>query len=219
MPGMTSPGGSAEAVESVEAAWERIETWLAAHAPVTFDALAPPADPAAIAAAQAAIDPPVPEPLRTSLLRHDGTGYRVLLPPFWRLLSAAEVASQWQLRTEINDRSPWPSDEDGGGGEGGAVDAEAADADYGPWWHRQWIPFAADDCGDYLVLDERPIARRRGRIGDADHEMGCSFPPDAMWASLPVLLEMTATALETGGQVGGCERFVTPEGELDWEIL
>ncbi len=195
----------------VEAAWERIETWLAGHAPVTFAALAPPAERAAVAAAEEAIEMPFPEPLRRSLLRHDGTtDYRTLLPPFWRLLNVAEIANSWRMRTDIHG-DLWPSDQD--------EEEDDPDADHGPWWHRRWIPFAADDCGDYLVVDERPTARRRGRIGNADHEDGCNFRQGPMWTSLPALLAMTATALETGEQVGGCKPFVTPEGKLDWDIL
>lgn len=99
----------------MEAAWERIETWLAAHAPVTFDALAPPADPAAIAAAEQAIDPSFPEPLRRSLLRHDGTtGHRTLVLPNYRLLSAAEIADRWLTGIEDESPAPW-WDENGAG--------------------------------------------------------------------------------------------------------
>lgn len=69
------------------------------------------------------------------------------------------------------------------------------------------------------MIDERPTSRRRGRIGDADHESGCFFRPETMWASLPALLDATATALETGEQLDRHKPLVTPEGELDWEIL
>jgi hypothetical protein len=39
-----------------------------------------------------------------------------------------------------------------------------------------------------------------------------------MWTSLPELLDMTATALETGGLVDCYERVVIDERELTWEF-
>ncbi|GAA4948796.1 hypothetical protein GCM10023224_36020 [Streptomonospora halophila] len=187
--------------------WDRIETWPGAHAPVTFAALAPPAERAGIAAAEEAVGSAFPEPLRESLLRLDGTGGRVLPPPFWELLGAADIANAWRLRTSIEERSPWSSD-------GAEADA---DADAGPWWwHRLWIPVAADGSGDYPVVDQRPSALR-GRIGVADHEEGCRFSQHPAWASVPALLSTTSTALETGGELDGCAPFVD-SGELDWDI-
>ncbi|WP_039820206.1 SMI1/KNR4 family protein [Nocardiopsis halophila] len=189
----------------VEESWDRIEAWLSAHAPATFEALAPPADPARLASTEREIGRALPEPLRESLLRHDGTRDLELLPPFWTLLSTTGVARGWRIRTRIEDR--WEAPSEGGDDEG-----------EGLWWHRQWVPFAADGAGDYLVIDTRP-GDRFGRIGNADHEVGCSFGKEAMYRSLSALLETTATALEVGGVEGVYERLVTPEGELDWEII
>ncbi|TDC09010.1 SMI1/KNR4 family protein [Streptomyces sp. 8K308] len=200
----------ASSVVSVSESWERVESWLAAWAPVTHAALAPPAARSDVAAAaEEAIGMEFPDPLRESLLRHDGTGYRVLPPPFWMLLDTARMVETWRSRTRINERSASFSPD-----EAEEVDAEA---DFGPWWHRRWIPFAADGGGDCLVIDQRP-STWRGRVGKADHEQGCFFPRHAMWASLPALLHWTATALETGDVVDGYEPFVTAEGELDWDI-
>ncbi|MGW5973338.1 SMI1/KNR4 family protein [Streptomyces sp. NPDC055186] len=191
---------------SVTESWIRIETWLAGHAPSTFAALAPPAERSAVAATGRAIGRSLPEPLTESLLRHDGTGYRDLLPPFWNLLDAKGIAEAWSLRMRIHGD--------------GLDDAEegAPDGEYGPWWHPLWVPFAADGAGDYLVIDQREY-RRSGRIGDADHETGCLFSPHPMWSSLPALLDATATALETGEVVDHYRRVVVDETELDWEIV
>ncbi|PWI09385.1 SMI1/KNR4 family protein [Streptomyces sp. NWU339] len=191
---------------SVTESWIRIETWLAGHAPRTFAALAPPAERSDVAATERTIGRSLPEPLTESLLRHDGTGYRDLLPPFWNLLDAKGIAEDWSLRMRIHGD--------------GLDDAEEGDPDgeYGPWWHPLWVPFAADGAGDYLVIDQREY-RRRGRIGDADHETGCSFRPHPMWASLPALLDATATALETGEIVDRYRRVVVDGTELDWEIV
>ncbi|MHC3469316.1 SMI1/KNR4 family protein [Streptomyces sp. 7R007] len=190
---------------STTASWSRIETWLARHAPRTRAELAPPAAPEAIAAAEEAVGMPFPEPLTESLLRHDGTGCGVLLPPFWTMLSTERIVDDWRMRTRIHG-APSAADEE-----------RDPESEYGPWWHRQWIPFAADGCGDHLVVDQRPT-RRTGRIGDADHEDGCRFPSHPMWSSLPALLDMTATALETGGLLDCYERLVVDEQELSWDF-
>ncbi|CCK24929.1 hypothetical protein BN159_0550 [Streptomyces davaonensis JCM 4913] len=168
-------------------------------------ALEPPAERSAIAAAEQVVGQPLPEPLVESLLRHNGMGHYDLLPPFWSLLSAQDIAKSWQLRMKIYaDELPRAKERD-------------PEADHGPWWHAQWIPFAFDGAGDYLVIDQRP-SRRRGRIGNADHETGCSFSPHPMWASLPALLESTATSLETGEPLDGYAPLAVDEDELDWEI-
>ncbi|MEV0173191.1 SMI1/KNR4 family protein [Streptomyces sp. NPDC050803] len=190
---------------SISESWTRIEAWLADNAPRTFAELAPPAEPEAIALAEQATGLAFPRPLTESLLRHDGTGIGVLLPPFWMMLSTEQIADAWRTRTTIS--GPGRPDADEGDPEG----------EYGPWWHRQWIPFAADGAGDYLVIDER-ATQRRGRIGNADHEEGCRFGPHPMWASLPALLDMTATAMETGDLVDCYERVVIDERELGWEF-
>ncbi|MFE6489075.1 hypothetical protein ACFVGN_39940 [Streptomyces sp. NPDC057757] len=91
------------------------------------------------------------------------------------------------------------------------------DGECGPWWHAQWVPFAFDGAGGYLIIDQRPY-RRRGRIGKADHETGCSFSHHSMWGSLPALLDATATALETGEAVDGYLPDAVDEDELDWDF-
>ncbi|WP_229925603.1 SMI1/KNR4 family protein [Streptomyces longispororuber] len=190
----------------ISESWTRIESWLDVHAPRTFAALEPPAERSAIAAAEQAIGQPFPEPLTESLLRHDGTGDYDLLPPFWQLLSVRHIVKAWQLRMKIY------------GAELAGAEEGDLDGDYGPWWHALWVPFAADGGGDYLIIDQRPY-RRRGRVGDADHETGCSFGSHPMWSSLPALLDATATALETGEAVGGYLPVAVDETELDWEIM
>ncbi|MFF3193202.1 SMI1/KNR4 family protein [Streptomyces misionensis] len=187
------------------ASWVRIETWLAQLAPRTFAALAPPADRSAIAAAEQAIGQPFPESLTESLLRHDGTGHRGLLPPFWSLLDTAGIVDAWETCTRIN-ADVFGDEEEG-----------EPDGEDGPWWHPLWCPIAADGAANHLVIDQRQH-RRTGRIGNADHETGCSFEPQSMWTSFPALLEATATALETADVLDGCLPVVK-QAELHWEVL
>ncbi|WTN36824.1 SMI1/KNR4 family protein [Streptomyces canus] len=128
---------------SISESWTRIEVWLARHAPRTLAALGPPAERSAIAVAEQAIGQAFPEPLVESLLRHNGMGHYDLLPPFWSLLDVQSIINAWQTRMKIY------GDELAGAEEGDP------DGEYGPWWHGQWIPFAADGAGDYLIIDER----------------------------------------------------------------
>ncbi|QMU69601.1 SMI1/KNR4 family protein [Streptacidiphilus sp. P02-A3a] len=190
---------------SIDESWIRIEAWLAEHAPVTFAGLEPPAAPAAIAAAEAAVGLPFPDALRQSLLRHNGTGYQVLLPDLWQLMDVQDIPRVWAMRTKIHEAHSEATDGD-------------PEGEYGPWWHRQYIPFAADGLGGELVLDQRPSALR-GRVGCAYKDSDCVFSRELLWGSLPTLLAATATALETGDPIDSYRRTVTGEGELDWEVL
>lgn len=140
-----------------------------------------------------------------SLLRHDGTGHHGLLPPFWSLLGTQGIVSAWQIRTRIDTAGPAGAEED---------DPEA---EYGPWWNAQWIPFALDGSGDCLIVGQRSH-RLNGRIRVADHETGCSFRRHPRWASLPALLGATATALESGSALDGCSPVVLHAGEPGWDL-
>ncbi|MCW8383315.1 SMI1/KNR4 family protein, partial [Streptomyces justiciae] len=111
---------------SVADSWARIETWLAQHTPRTFAALEPPAEPSAVAEAEEALGQPFPASLRESLLRHNGTGYQALLPPFWMLLDVRKIVDSRQLRMRIYG-------DDLAGREEGDPESE-----YGPWWHAEW---------------------------------------------------------------------------------
>lgn len=184
---------------SIAESWARIEAWLVHHAPATYASLAPPADPRFLAATEEVIGMPMPGPLAESLLLHDGTGLRTLLPSGWYLLSAEEIARTWSLRTEI------------AGSDADAIQ-DGTPSEFGPWWNRRWIPFASFGNGDDLVIDQF------GRIGDASHETGCHFDSHPMWSSFSELFAHVAAALETGATLD-CYEWVIDDGELDWEIL
>ncbi|MEU5283043.1 SMI1/KNR4 family protein [Streptomyces sp. NPDC020755] len=90
----------------ISESWTRIENWLAEHAPTTYAALLPPADPADIAATERDIGHPLPRPLVTSLLRHDGLRDQggELLPGFYRPIGARRIADEWRRLTYYYDR-------------------------------------------------------------------------------------------------------------------
>ncbi|MEU6010413.1 SMI1/KNR4 family protein [Streptomyces sp. NPDC047453] len=200
---------------SISESWTRIENWLAEHAPATYAALAPPADPADIAATERVIGRPLLKPLVMSLLRHDGLldqrGW--LLPGFYRPMSAREIVAEWQRFTGFYDKRT--ADEKG----------EEADYDFMKigfssvlYGHPQLIPIARDVSGGFLVLDHRPEIDR-GRVHEADAVDGIMRKSHEMWTSLPVLMEAIATSLETGQPLNGYTPVVDEEQWLYWDSM
>ncbi|MFE7711875.1 SMI1/KNR4 family protein [Streptomyces sp. NPDC057486] len=199
----------------ISESWTRIENWLAEHAPATYAALAPPADPADIAATERVIGRPLLKPLVMSLLRHDGLldqrGW--LLPGFYRPMSAREIAAAWQLFTGFYDKRT--ADEEG----------EEADYDFMKLGfssvlsgHPQLIPIARDVRGGCLVLDHRPEIDR-GRVHEAEAVEGLMRVPHEMWTSLPLLMEAIATTLETSQPLNGYTPAVDEEQRLYWDFI
>jgi cell wall assembly regulator SMI1 len=148
----------------VDRAWQRIERWLAANAPVSHGSLRPPASPASIDAAQRRMSVAFPGDLVASLRRHDGAT-RFGLPPFFAPESVDHIYRDWQTNCQVL----------AGGG------TEWAE----PWWHPDFVPFADAGDGGSLVVDQRPGGH--GRVGEFYPEDGTGFE---RWpASIAELLE------------------------------
>jgi cell wall assembly regulator SMI1 len=199
----------------ISESWTRIENWLAEHAPATYAALAPPADPADIAATERVIGRPLLKPLVMSLLRHDGLLDQrfSLLPGGYRPMSAREIAAEWQLFTGFYDKR--------------AADEEGEEADYDfmkdgfssvLYGHPQLIPIARDVGGGCLVLDHRPEIDR-GRVHEAEAVEGLMRRSHEMWTSLPVLMEAIATSLETNQPLNDYTPVVDEEQRLYWDFI
>jgi cell wall assembly regulator SMI1 len=181
----------------VNAAWQRIEKWLAANAPAGARALRPPARAARIDDLQRRMSVAFPADLVASLRRHDGvsTRGRFTLPPFFAPETLDGMLSDWQVNCAVM----------------AGQDTSWADA----WWDRAFVPFAEDGGGGSLVVDQRPGGK--GRVGEFSPESGTSFARRP--GSFTELLEQTATALETGRPFAGRYRPRTAaDGALDWEI-
>jgi cell wall assembly regulator SMI1 len=196
--GTVAPGvPTAATTARVTAAWTRIETWLATHAPATRAALGAPASSAEVAAVQRRMSVAFPPDLVASLQRHDGSAERAgfTLPPFYRFLSTGEMMTEWTA-----DCSLMALREDLGN-------------DY---WSPRYVPVARAPDSGALLLDQRPGGH--GRVGEFYPEDGTAF---AGWpATFTGLLEGTATSLETGAPYAG--RYlpqVTDDGALRWRIL
>jgi hypothetical protein len=180
----------------VGTAWERIERWLAVHAPMTAATLGGPATLKGISFVQQDIGVPLPVDLMASLLRHGdvGAGYRArfTLPPSYDLLWTREVVQYSRAMCESL--------------------AVRGDAAVGSWWHGQFVPVATGPQG-WLFYDQRGGA---ARLGQQDPRKGGSF--DHVPASLTELLEQTADLLEgKRPAVNDSRPSVTADGRLLWE--
>lgn len=93
-------------MERGQRAWGRIDTWLRAHAPSTAAAVNPPADPAAIAAAEGAIGAKLPADLAASQRIEDGvlreTPFtRFALPYGYHPVPLAQSLKRWRSLVDI----------------------------------------------------------------------------------------------------------------------
>ncbi|MFD1833172.1 SMI1/KNR4 family protein [Streptomyces desertarenae] len=200
----------------ISESWTRIENWLAEHAPATYAALAPPAGPADIAAAERVIGRPLLKPLVLSLLRHDGLldQRSRLLPGFYRPMSAREIAAEWQRFTGFYDKHT--ADEEGEEADYDFMKIGVSSVLYG---HPQLIPIARDVRGGCLVLDHRPGIDYRGRVHEAEAEEGLIRVSHEMWTSLPLLMEAIATSLETNQPLNDYTPVVDEEQRLCWDFI
>jgi cell wall assembly regulator SMI1 len=199
----------------ISESWTRIENRLAEHAPATYAALAPPADPVDIAATERTIGRPLLKPLVMSLLRHDGLLDQrgSLLPGFYRPMSAREIAAAWQLLTGFYDERT--ADDKGEEADYDFMTIGSSSVLYG---HPQLIPIARHVGGGHLVLDHRPEIDR-GRVHEAEAVEGIMRVSHEMWTSLPVLMEAIATSLETSQPLNGYTPVVDKEQRLGWDFI
>ncbi|MEU8138167.1 SMI1/KNR4 family protein [Streptodolium elevatio] len=187
----------------VTASWSRIDAWLVAHAPASLARLGPPADPAAVAAAERVLGVELPAELAASLACHDGIEPECRVFPEMDLLSVAGVVDQWELRNQVE--AELFDDEE---------DLPPLEGD--PYWHRLWIPVGHFQ-GDLNVIDLRP-GPGQGRMGWVSHDGSSSFAGEEL-GTLGTYLAALADTLTTGRQpIPGLweEPCVSPDGELSW---
>jgi cell wall assembly regulator SMI1 len=183
----------------VNAAWKRLEVWLAAHAPASYRSLRPPAAAKEVAAAQRRMSVAFPADLVASLLRHDGVtnpGTAFTLPFFFEPMPVREIAPEWlSLCTAVAD----------------VFGEENSD-----WWDGAFVPFASSGDGGNLLVDQRP--GNHSRVGEFFNEEGVSFEEHP--GSVAELLEKTALSLESGRPYDNQYRpEVTKAGVLDWDVI
>ncbi|MBE1486889.1 DUF6461 domain-containing protein [Plantactinospora soyae] len=188
--------------ERLAESWARIEEWLAAYAVEAYASLRPPADPAAVDAAQHAIGVTFPDELLGSLARHDGCddrpgGFR--LPRGQRPLSVAEIVGGWQQAVsavrEAGPRRPFSDN---------------------PAPGSRWAPIMRDPIGDLYVLNCQP-GEAYGTIGKHRSHYGETQLPRA-GLRLGDLWETLAETFRLGQPFEG--RLPAGfEGRLYWEAV
>lgn len=148
---------------SIAQLWDVIDEWYATRGASLQ--LNPPASAEAIDALAAHLGVTLPDQLRESLSRHDGTpegGW-----PRGELLSCARIADEttgWRDLVsggELGDRAP----------------SDPAPQMAPVWWHQGWLSLDSDGAGNGAVLDLAPgTGGAVGQILDMDHEVGPSGP-------------------------------------------
>ncbi|MEV0592598.1 SMI1/KNR4 family protein [Nonomuraea cavernae] len=172
---------------AVDRQWRRIERWLETRAPRTHATLGGPGRARTIAIAEAQMGLDLPDDLRASLLRHNGTGA-------FGLGATAPSSSIRDIRDLWRDLCRPGS-------------ANLGHEPREEWWNGRMIPFAYRADRGYGLIDSRV-----GDVGWDDLVAGRTFP--AM-PSYYALLRATADALERGGEVAGWTPRVT-RGVLRW---
>jgi cell wall assembly regulator SMI1 len=184
---------------SVVASWARIESWLDAHAPGTRATLNPPAEPTALAAVEAAIGRRLPPDVASSLRCHDGAGPdghargRFMLLDGYIPLGTIGIVDQWRMLGKSLSR--------------------LGDDMVGRWWHPLWLPVGLHNSGDTLFVDQRP-GPGQDAVGDLLTHDGAEV---GTWGSFALLLEQTASALESGTEINGNKATVHQGGFLFWQ--
>ena len=143
-------------------AWIRIEEWLKARAPTTYEGLNEPATNEAIRSAAEALPGPLPEDFHAYYARHDGqSGVMPTVAGVWELLPLEFVVVNWKEQKALLDNGTFKERLD----DGTYVDTPAKPV--GPvravWWNEKWIPFASNGGGDLQCIDLDPA--EGGQVG------------------------------------------------------
>ncbi|MEU3045625.1 SMI1/KNR4 family protein [Streptomyces sp. NPDC006984] len=191
---------SEQVVLPVSSSWQRIDAWLAVHAPTTLALLRPPVAADELESVQRALGVQLSVELRESLSCHNGVSEWTSLLPEQSPLGAADIAEHWRMCLEI------ASDNDG---------LVTRPWDDEPWWHPLWVPWAVSADGNAHVIDLRP-GDEAGRLGWAGHSGGGDFSDS--WPGLATYLHEVSRALYSGGGVREMYPYLTPDGQLWWDF-
>lgn len=170
---------------SINDQWERIETAFADSG--IRHALNDPASPEAIDALEAELGLTLPDELRDSLLRHDGTTDGDW--PYGALLGTDGIQAEAKVWRELVEDGTFDdaADHDASNGQGSVKPG---------WWNVGWIPLDADGGGNGSVVDTDPGENGVvGQVLDMDHEVGPSGP---RFASVTEYLKDIADRIESG---------------------
>ncbi|WP_214323980.1 SMI1/KNR4 family protein [Nonomuraea sediminis] len=185
----------------VNAAWDRIDRWLGAHASATLRKLRFPATGTDLDGLEEYRGARLPDDLYASLLRHDGAdgnfGAGLQLPSDVGLAGVQHIWTLTEYRCMDLVMGGW---------------TEEADPD-----HASLIPVGSTGNGTDLFIDQRT-----GQVGEHAYGKALSFDGPMGWSSYTALLEAVADSLERGAKlrdwypvVQGCElRWATAPAPL-----
>ncbi|MFJ8450365.1 SMI1/KNR4 family protein [[Kitasatospora] papulosa] len=173
----------------MDRSWQRIETWLAEHAPSTFESLRPPASADAISAAADELRMKFPADLVESLRRHDGISAGPALLSF----PGGDLPLDVDGILRHGRMSQW------------LWNRHSEDLPDETYWHPKFLMFADRRVTpDGLVLDCREGATF-GAVGTHLKGSGTSF---GRCPSLAAFLHELADGLEHGLAMGWWRKFV-----------
>lgn len=139
--------------KTINQLWDRIEAWLAVHAPLVAASLNPPTSSRELARTEQFLDRKLPPDFRATYLRHDGQSLDVAdLFPGWQWLSLEEIRCKWASWISVLGQGYFvgkPSDTDG------LIIKN-------DWWNPAWIPFTGEES-DHLCIDLEPGPK--GNVG------------------------------------------------------
>ncbi|KOX19833.1 MULTISPECIES: SMI1/KNR4 family protein [unclassified Streptomyces] len=194
---------------TVAQSWDRIETWLAEHAPLSHGLLRPPARPEDVAAAELRLGVTFPSDLKESLLRHDGVRLQDGTPTldhYGPLSGVEDIVNSTEFLRHIGEEAAEEVAE---------ADLDEEERDQHAYWPHERLLITLGigwQSSDGLFVVTRP-GPHHGRIGRYFDE-GC--PSFTDWPGLRHVLADLATALENGTPFHGS----TPlgfEGRLIWD--
>ena len=165
--------------------WDRIDTWLAAHAPRIAGELRPGATAAEVSAAAEQLGVELPSALRETFLQHNGALGNDLFPA----LEAREMANSLHSLEEMTGFRLWdePSEDQ-------YVFSE--DGIQPKFGLPQWIPFAGNGGGDYHCVDLAPA--EGGTVGQVIQWTHDTCERRLVAASVDDYLRDLADGLEAG---------------------
>jgi cell wall assembly regulator SMI1 len=134
--------------------WDRIEAWLAQHAPAVLAGLNGPATEQELDATERALGVKLPEDVRASYRRHNGQpDSKNSLLGGWDFMRLDRIRAIWKMLTELFAQDQF---------KGFRNDASASIMSR-DWWNPKWVPFAENGSGDHYCIDLAP--GKRGKLG------------------------------------------------------
>jgi cell wall assembly regulator SMI1 len=175
-------------IDIVEDSWRIIEPVLELHAPEVFATLRPGASSAELDDLERKIGVTLPNDLRRSLELHNGQDDPSRCLTFCEnnlLMSAAEIAKDWQMLTT----------EATGFDNGNRIDSSTSNSIHGEWWRRSCIPFGSGE-GDYACVDT--ISSTHGAAGRIVIHVHDDSLEETRMPSFADWLQRVAAALNDG---------------------